>query len=141
MHIGKGGHGGHGADSRTLVTFSEELDPLAGLDETGKPLLTKLLQVPVLRTRYLEYIQDINENWLNWSKLGPIAKQYHELIATEVEKETHKATSYIHFVQQFDQDTTQGSRDGDAAPSLKSFVTERHRYLLKDDNVMGRSDT
>ena len=136
--LGRGGRGG--GESRTLITFSEELDPLSALDETNRPLLTKLLSVPVLRTRYLEYVRDISENWLNWNKLGPIAKRYHNLIAADVSKETHRATSYVHFVQELDQDPTPGSRDGDAAPSLKDFITERSAYLLKDDRVMGRSD-
>ena len=129
------GHGGD--DSRTLVTFSEELDPLNGLDDDSKPLLRKLLAVPALRTRYLDYVREITENWLTWEKLGPVAQRYHDLISTEVEKETHKANSYAHFVQEFDQETTAGGRGGDAATNLKSFITERHRYLLEDDNVMG----
>jgi hypothetical protein len=141
LRIGGGGRGGRGGDSRSLVTFSEELDPLAGLDDVTKPMIDKLLAVPSLRLRYLDYVHEITENWFNWSKLGPIAKQYHDLIAADVNKETHKATSYAHFVQEMDQDTTQGSRDGDAAPSLKNFVTERRNYLLKDDRVQGRADS
>jgi spore coat protein CotH len=136
LRIG-GGRGGHGGESRTLVTFSEELDPLNGLDDENKPLTRKLLAVPALRTRYLDYVRELTENWLTWSKLGPVAQKYHDLIAAGVEKESHKAGSYAHFVQKFDQDTNSGARDGDAASSLKSFVTERHDYLLKDDNVMG----
>lgn len=134
------GLGGRKRDVRTLVTFSEELDPLAGMDDPTKPLLARLLLVHSLRARYLEYVRDITENWLNWSKLGPLAKRYHEFISAEVSKETHKATSYAHFVQELDQDTTAGSRDGDAAPSLKNFIDERHDYLMKDDRVTGLTD-
>ncbi len=141
LRLGSGGRGGKGGDSRTLITFSEELDPLAGLSDASKPLLAKLLAVPALRVRYLEYMRDISENWLTWSKLGPIAKQYRDLIAADVDKETHKATSYIHFVQQFDQDTTQGSRDGDAAPSLKNFAVERSNYLLKEGGALSHIDS
>jgi hypothetical protein len=136
MHLGGSGRTSR-ADSRGLITFSEELDPLAALDETNKPLLTKLLLVPGLRHHYLEYLREITENWLTWSKLGPIAKEYHELIAAEVAKDTHKPASYAHFVQELDQDTNPGARDGDEAPSLKNFITERHTYLLKDETLMG----
>ena len=107
LHMG--GLGGHGADTRTLVTFSEELDPLAGLDDATKPLLARLLAAPALRIRYLNYIRDISENWLTWAKLGPVAKEYHDLIAADVLKDGHKATSYEKFVQEFDQDTTAGA--------------------------------
>ncbi len=135
--LGLGGHGGHSDGSRSLITFNEELDPLAGLGDATKPLLAKLLAVPALRVRYLDFMKDITENWLTWAKLGPIAKEYHELIAAEVAKDTHKPASYEHFVQELDQDTTQGARDGDEAPSLKNFITERSAYLLKDGMLTG----
>ncbi|MDB6165791.1 MAG: hypothetical protein JWQ83_931 [Lacunisphaera sp.] len=135
LHLG--GFGGRGGETRTLMTFSEELDPLAGLDDATKPLLARLLAVPALRVRYLNYLRAISEDWLTWTKLGPIAKEYHELIATEVLKDSHKATSYEKFVQELDQDTTPGARDGDAAPSLKNFIGERASYLRKDDAVGG----
>ncbi len=138
LHMGLPGSGRDG-DSRTLVTFSEELDPLAGFDDANKPLLVRLLAAPALRARYVEYVRDIAENWLNWSKLGPPAKQYHDLIATEVRKDHHKATSYEHFVQDFDLTGDPASRDGDVAPSLKAFVDERSAYLRKDDTINGRT--
>jgi len=134
LHLGGGGPGKK-SEGRSLITFSEELDPLTGIDDPDRPLFSKLLAVPVLRTRYLEYVREIAETWLAWSKLGPIAKQSHDLIAADVAKETHKATSYAHFVQELDQDTTQGARDGDAAPSLKSFIGERRKYLLEDERL------
>jgi hypothetical protein len=139
LHLGLPG-GGRDWDSRTLVTFSEELDPLAGFDDATKPLLVRLLAAPALRSRYVEYVRDIAESWLSWSKIGPTAKEYHNLIAAEVRKDTHKATSYEHFVQEFDLTGDPASRDGDAAPSLKAFVEERGAYLRKDDTVNGRTD-
>ncbi len=135
--LGLGRHGGRGEGSRGLVTFSEELDPLAGLDDATKPLLARLLAVPALRTRYLEFMKDIADHWLTWDKLGPIARSSHNLIAAEVAKDTHKPASYEHFVQELDQDTTQGAREGDEAPSLKNFITERSAYLHQDDMLSG----
>lgn len=129
-----GGRGKRG-EASTLVTYSAQLSPLAGLDENDKPLLAKLLLVPAFKERYLGYVHDIAEHWLDWKKLGPAAKQFHDMVADEVQKETHKANSYEHFIQDFDQDTTEGPRDGDAAASLKSFAIERRKYLLKDENV------
>jgi spore coat protein CotH len=134
-----GGLGGRGKDgTRTLVTFSEELDPLAGIDDATKPLLARLLAAPALRARYLNYVREIAENRLTWTWLGPVAKEYHELIAEDVRQDGHRATSYEQFVQEFDQNTNAGGRDGDAAPSLKNFIEERGDYLRKDDAVSGR---
>ncbi len=134
--LGLGGGGGEKND-RTLVVFHEQLDPLAALDDPAQPLLAKLLAVPALRTKYLDFMRDITGNWLTWAKLGPDAKQAHDLIAAEVAKETHKASSYEKFVQELDQDTTGGARDGDQAPSLRNFITERNSYLLKGELLSG----
>ncbi len=130
----RGGRGNRG-NARTLVTYSAQLNPLAGIDEDDKPLLLKVLLIPRWKQQYLGHVRDLAENWLDWKKLGPVAKQYHDLVSDEMQKETHKADSYEHFIQEFDQDTTEGQRDGDAASSLKSFVAERRKYLLRDENV------
>ena len=49
------------------------LEPLVGLDDTTKPLRAELLAVPALRARYLAYVRDIAERWLDWRTLGPVA--------------------------------------------------------------------
>ena len=69
------------------------LDPLIGLDDPSKPLRSKLLAVPALRTRYLAYVRDIAETWLDWKKLGPMARTYQDLIREEVKLDTRKLYS------------------------------------------------
>lgn len=137
MHIGTGGggRGGRGGDSRGLITFAVQLDPLEGVGNDAKPLLSRMLAVPAWRTQYLQYLSDITDDWLLWTKLGPVAKEYHDLIADDVRKDAHKPASYEHFVQELDQDMAQGPREGDEAPSLKAFVTERRAYLLKTNTI------
>ena len=49
----------------------------------GKPLRSNLLAVPALRARYLGYVHDIAENWLDWKMLEPLVTQYQALIADE----------------------------------------------------------
>ena len=46
------------------------LDPLVGLDDASKPLRSKLLAVPALRARYLRYVREIAERWLDWQYAG-----------------------------------------------------------------------
>ena len=58
---GRGSVGGGGPD----------LDPLVGIDDATKPLRSKLLAVPALRERYLAYVRDIAQKWLDWNTLGP----------------------------------------------------------------------
>jgi CotH kinase protein len=68
-------------------------DPLSVLDDPNKALRQKLLAVPALRTRYLTYVGDISETWLDWNRLGPIVERYQKLIADDVAQDTRKRTS------------------------------------------------
>ena len=67
-----------------------DLDPLIGLDDTSKPLRSKLLAVPSLRARYIAYVRDIAERWLDWDAVRPLVTKYQSLIADEVRLDTRK---------------------------------------------------
>ena len=110
MGRGPGGRGpgGPGEGGATL-------DPLIGLSDATKPLRSRLLAVPALRERYLGYVRDIAERWLDWNKLGPLAAKYQALIAEDVKTDTRK----LYATEAFDLD------------GLKSFVAARREYLLK----------
>jgi hypothetical protein len=98
-----------------------DLDPLIGLNDTSKPLRSKLLAVPALRARYMAYVRDIAERWLDWKKLGPLAKSYQAVIADEVKLDTRKLYSTEAFESGLD-----GGED-----SLRRFVEARREFLLK----------
>jgi hypothetical protein len=74
-----------------------ELDPLVMANDANKPLISKLLAVPALREKYLGYVRQVAEQWLDWEKLGPIARDLHELIAEDVKKDTRKLSSFEDF--------------------------------------------
>jgi hypothetical protein len=98
-----------------------DLDPLIGLNDTSKPLRSKLLAVPALRARYVAYVRDIAERWLDWKKLGPLAKSYQAVIADEVKLDTRKLYSTEAF-----ENGLEGGED-----SLRRFVEARREFLLK----------
>ncbi len=135
--IGSGGGGG--------VT----LDPLVGMSDFGKPLLSKLLDVPSLRQRYLGYIRNIAEDWLDWDKINQIAKQYQSLIAADIETDTRKLSTTEAFFNNLIQDSNEGASGrfgggrgkfgGGAGISLKSFVKQRSEYLLGLQQVRNAS--
>jgi hypothetical protein len=103
-----------------------KLDPLIAAKDPEKPLISKLLAVPALRARYLAYVRDIAEKWLDWKKLGPIATSHQSLIASEIKADTRKLAS-------FDSFQTGLSGDGPIQGrgiSLKSFANQRRAYLL-----------
>jgi spore coat protein CotH len=123
-----GGPGGGGT-----IRGGTELDPLANARDTSKPLLSKMLAVPSLRARYLGYVRDIAEKWLDWSRLGPIAAQYQALIADEVKADTRKLDSFEAFRQGLAGDAapSSGARGPGGEVSIKRFADLRRAYLLK----------
>jgi hypothetical protein len=99
---------------------SVDLDPLAAVDDPTKALRSRLLAVPALRARYMAYVRDVADRWLDWRAIGPIAGRYHALIADEVRLDTRK----LYSTEAFD------AGIGDGPDSLKTFVAARRAYLL-----------
>ena len=133
---GFGGPGGPGGPPPAFKPPPENatLDPFAGEKDPNKALLHKLLAVPSLRAKYLGYIRDIASNWLAWSKLEPIAKQYYALIAADVKTDTRKLYSTEAFEKGLTEETTfpkMGPSGGSPHMSMKQFVEERQKFLLE----------
>jgi hypothetical protein len=116
-----------------------DLDPLAGSDDANKPLISKLLAVPALRAKYLGYVRDIAEKWLDWNKLGPLAQRYQAVIAEDVKRDTRKLNTTASFTEGVTAAKVEaGGRMGvGAAPnmSLKTFAEKRREYLLNHAEV------
>ncbi|MBL9137794.1 MAG: CotH kinase family protein [Verrucomicrobiales bacterium] len=121
-----------------------ELDPLFAANDATKPLISKLLAVPAWRAKYLGYVRDIAEKWLDWQRVGPIAQKYHDLIAADVQADTHKLDSTEAFEKSLsDSGATEagagagGGFPGREAIGLKVFAEQRRTYLL---NLPGVKD-
>jgi hypothetical protein len=93
-----------------------ELDPLIGLADGTKPLRSKLLAVPALRTKYLGYVRQIATKWLDWNTVGPLAQRYQALIADDVRKDTRKLETFEAFES--------------GVSALKTFAERRRAFLL-----------
>jgi len=109
-----GGFGGRGFSPGGA---GPNLDPLVGLNDAGKPLRSKLLAVPALRARYLSYVRDIADKWLDWKTLAPTAQKYHDLVAEDVRVDTRKIYDNAGFEA--------------GVESIKAFADARREYLLK----------
>ena len=115
-----------------------ELDPLLAEGDADKPLLSRLLAVPELKRRYLGYVQEIAENWLDWNKLGPIAERHHALIAHDVKIDTRKLDSNEAFEQSLSGEfEAEGPRGRERGVSLKEFADQRREYLLNHPATKG----
>lgn len=105
-------------------------DPLVALADTNKALRSRLLQVPALRTRYLQYVGEIAERWLDWDVLGPVVDRYVRLIADDVARDTRKHASTEAF-----REGVYGGRDEPTAATLKGFADLRRAALLSHPDV------
>lgn len=110
-----------------------KLDPLVAANDANRPLISKLLAVPTLRAKYLGYVRDLAEKWLDWEKLGPIARQHQALIATEVKADTRKLDSTENFTKSLTEDIagTGGGPGRGGSIGLKNFADQRRTYLLQ----------
>ncbi len=127
------GGGPWGGGGGGLVT----LDPYAGASDPNKALLYRLLSAPVLEERYLSYLRDIAEKWLDWNRIGLLAEQYQALIAPDVQSDNRKLASTEAFTKGLSVDGQGGGYGPIAYPgmSLKSFVEQRRAYLLNYPDI------
>lgn len=93
-------------------------DPLAAATDSSKALAFRLLAVPALRAKYLQYVRDIATKWLDWTRLGPVVTQYRSLISDDVRKDAHKLDSFEEFER--------------GPEVLRSFAARRRAVLLTE---------
>lgn len=113
-----------------------DLDPFTPADDPNKPLISKLLKAPELRARYLGYMKEMAETWLDWKKIGPIAEAAHAQIAPYVKTDTRKLDTTEAFEKGLTEDVA-GQGFGPPGPrmSLKNFVEKRREYLLSHPEI------
>jgi spore coat protein CotH len=95
-----GGRGGASGERPSGV----KLPPFTGADDPEKALLYSLLKVPSLRARYLAYVRDMAEKWLDWDRIGPLAKQLQAVIAADIQTDTRKLDTTENFTARVTKD-------------------------------------
>jgi len=106
-------------------------DPLINLTDTNKALRHRLLAVPALRDRYLRYVGDIADKWLDWNRLGPLVDRYRKLIADDVVRDTRKLDT----TEAFEVGIYGAGDQPVAASTLKGFAELRRAALLAHPEV------
>ena len=111
-------------DANEMLSMGRaELSPLVGQNDTSKPIIAKVLAVPALRAKYLGYVREIAEKSLDWNAIGPVVKQYRDLIAADVARDTRKLYSTEDFLSATADEPTYGT--------LRSFFEGRRAFLLR----------
>jgi spore coat protein CotH len=110
------------------------LDPFVAMDDSRKPLRSRLLAVPSLRARYLEKLRILAETDLAWENLGPVIASYRGLAAGEIASDTRKTSTTSQF-EQLTADapvvTEPGRGQGHGAMPLRTFAEQRRKHLLE----------
>ena len=97
------------------------------------PLRSRLLAVPKLRAKYLEYVHKIAEESLDWERLAPFVEQQRQLIEEVVASDTRKLSSLEGFERAFSTEPAPEGTGPNSQPrgkSLHDFVAQRRRFLL-----------
>lgn len=84
-------------------------------------LRSKLLANENLKRRYLQHLQTIATQYLNWEYMGPRVAAARELIRQEVKADTRKLMTFDAFLNATD----------DQKGTIRNFCTQRAEYLLK----------
>ena len=122
-----GGPGPGGPGSASI-----DLDPLVGLDDTSKPLRSKLLQVPSWRKKYLQYVYEVADRGLDWNSLGPVMEGYRDRMQEWVEIDTRKLSTNESFEAGTSSETKSKSRE----LSIKQFAEQRRKFLMTHPEVL-----
>lgn len=108
------------------------LDPLVGLDDPSKPLRSKLLKVPSLRKRYLQYVYEVAEKSLDWTTLGPVTEGHRDRAQEWIKIDSRKLSSN----ESFDSGTSSKASNQSRELSLKEFAEQRRKFLMNHPEVV-----
>ena len=121
---GGGGPGGRGPGGWSWGELSTGMvSPVTHADNVMRPVISRLLGIPEWKARYIAHVKTVVDEWLDWEVMEPVIKEYHTLIAAEVEKDDKKLYDYASFEESVD-----GDRGG-RTPSFKRFFTQRSDNL------------
>jgi hypothetical protein len=129
---GRGRGGPPGGSGRGGPERNVELDPLVGIEDAAKPLRSKLLANEKLRTRYLQHVRTIAEQWLNWDRIGPHVADSRKLLEEEVAKDTRKLFKTEDFLA-----ATSPAAVGEdnSLTGVRAFAQRRANYLLGHEAI------
>jgi hypothetical protein len=106
------------------------------MNEARKPLRGRLLAVPSLRARYLQYVRAIAQDSLDWKKLGPVVAQYRTLVEKEIEADTRKLYSFDEFKRATGDEVGPAPGPGRRPSlSLRAFAEGRRKFLLEHPEI------
>ena len=111
--------GGEGQGNPTL-------SPFYNTTRSTKPVLSRTLQFPDWKARYVAHFRTVIEESFSWAELGGLVTKYQNMIAQDVAKDTKK----IYTTAQFTENVTKDIRVGmSTIRGLKPLIEARQSYF------------
>jgi len=109
------------------ITNLQHLDPYLNENNSDYPIITKIMDNPVYKTRYIAHLKTIlNENIANgWYETRALEVQ--DIIDAEVQADPNKFYTYSQFLQNVDSSVGFGPQQ---IPGITQLMEERADYLL-----------
>ncbi len=114
-----------GAGSDLKLKALQELDPLLHLDNTTKPLISKLLGDPNYKKVYLSHIRSILQDWFISGKFEKRAKELQALIRKDVNDDPNK----YYTIAEFDDSVLKTVGKKSKIPGLVELMARRTSFL------------
>lgn len=114
-----------GTGSDLKLKGLQELDPLLHIDNTTKPLISKLLADPDYKKVYLSHLRTIIQDWFSNGKFDKRAKELQSLIRKAVTDDPNKYYTIADFEASLDKTVGKKSK----IPGLLELMTKRTAFL------------
>lgn len=105
-----------------------QYQPLAEIDNLKRPLISKLLRIPLYRKIYLAHLRTISNDYLQNGQLVTRAQAMVKDIDAAVKQDTMKLYSYANFQNSLDKTVIDGP---DHIIGIKQLMEKRAQYLAK----------
>ena len=111
----------------------QQLSPNYQISNTvDRPLVARLLAVPVWRAQYYAYVRTVLNETFNWGTYSPLVSQFQALIQSDVFADTKKLYTSAQFTQAVTQDVVLDRR---LVPGMKPFIEARAAYLATHPDI------
>ncbi|MBI5916717.1 MAG: CotH kinase family protein [Bacteroidetes bacterium] len=114
-----------GSGSDLKLKGLQELDPLLHINNTTKPLISKLLENPDYKKIYLSHLRTILQDWFVSGKFDKRAKELQMLIRPDVDKDPNK----YYTIADFDASLLKTVGKKSKIPGLLELMAKRTLFL------------
>jgi hypothetical protein len=105
-----------------------QYQPLAEIDNLKRPLISRLLRIPLYRKIYIAHLRTISADYLQNGQLGTRAQAMMKDVDAAVKQDTMKLYSYANFQNALDKTVVDGP---DHIIGIKQLMEKRAQFLAK----------